>query len=207
MTIYQQIKFSLRLIVRPIQGFSDLKYEQKATLSLANMLLLLLVVVNILQSKYAGFLVNYNDPRQLSSIDELQNVVLPFILWCVSNWSLTTLMDGEGKFKEIWMATSYAMTPLIIIYTITAIFSNFLTGPEVAFYYALNSFAWVWFLLLMFIGMMVVHQYSIGKTLVTAFLTIVVMLIILFLGLLVFSLIQQLTTFVTTIYREILLWK
>ncbi len=43
----------------------------------------------------------------------LPTVVL-FIIWCIANWCLTTLMDGKGKFNHIYMATAYAFTPYVL---------------------------------------------------------------------------------------------
>src|SRR5699024_5477222 len=125
------------------------------------------------------------------------------IIWCVANWSITTLMDGEGKFKEIIIATAYALVPMIIIYVITTIMSQFITREEAAFYFFLDSFALMWFIFLLFVGIMTIHQYTVAKTIATFFLSFVVMGIIIFLGLLSFSLIQQIYAFVETIFREI----
>lgn len=200
------LKFPFHLILHPFDGFWDLKYENKGRLKIAYGILFLLVIVVIIQRQYAGFLVNYNDPRFLNSLDELKFIVFPFFLWCISNWSLTALTDGEGKFTEIMMATGYAVLPLVLIYLPSTIVSNFMTGEEVAFYYLFNFAAMVWFLWLLFVGTMTIHQFTPGKTIVTMLLTLVVMGIIVFLGMLASSLIGQIIFFFQTIYREIIFW-
>lgn len=110
------IKFPLHLIVHPFDGFWDMKYDGKGKVKVALAILLLVIVSVILQNQFAGFLVNYNDPRHLNSLTQLVTIVFPFFLWCISNWAITTLMDGEGKFKEIVMATGYALVPMVILY-------------------------------------------------------------------------------------------
>jgi len=197
------INFPLRLIVHPFDGFWDLKHERRGRLSVSIVIVLLLVMVMILQKEYAGFLVNKNDPRYLNSIDEFKYILLPFILWCVSNWSVTTLMEGEGRFKDIVMTTAYSLLPIVLVYLPTTIISNFMAQEETAFYYLLNSFAILWFVYLLFIGTMTVHQYSASKTVVTTLFTIIVMAIIIFLGMLVFSLIQQILDFIVSLYTEL----
>lgn len=157
----------------------------------------------ILQRQYVGFVVNFNNPNELNSLDELQFIVLPFMIWCVANWSITTLMDGEGKFKEIVIATAYALVPMIIIPIFTTIMSHFITREEAAFYFFLDALSLIWFIFLLFIGIMTVHQYTVAKTIATFFLSFIVMGIIIFLGLLSFSLIQQVYAFFETIFREI----
>jgi len=199
------LKYPFYLITHPFDGFWDLKYDKRGKLSIAIGILLLFTMTVIFKLQSAGFLVNFARQSELNSIDELTYVVMPFLLWCIANWSLTTLMDGEGKFVEIIIATAYAMVPMILIYIPTTIISNFITLREATFYVFFDAFATFWFMALVFIGTMTIHQYSVTKTVITIGLTIVVMCIVVFLGLLFFSLLQQMITFVLTIYQELVL--
>jgi hypothetical protein len=199
----EMTKYPFYVLLHPFQGFNDLKYENKGKLRISLLILLLLTIATIILRQYSGYVVNYNYPYDLNSIKELEYIVLPFFLWCVSNWSLTTLMDGEGKFKEIMMATGYSLLPLVLMRFGNTILSNVITLREASFYYLIDSLAGLWFIWLLFIGIMTVHQYSVIKTVVTMALTLLVMGIIIFLGLLFFSLLQQMLGFVLSIYTEI----
>jgi hypothetical protein len=181
-----------------------MKYEGKGRVNIALIILGLLVITVILQRQYAGFLVNFNDPRTLNSLNDLSFTVLPFFLFCVANWSVTTLMDGEGKFKEIVMASGYALLPLVLINLPLTFISRFLTQEETAFYYLINSFAAFWFLYLLFIGIMTVHQFTVAKTVVALLLTVIAMGIVVFLGMLAISMATQIYYFILNIYRELL---
>lgn len=198
------IKFPLHLIFHPIDAFWDLKSDNRGRLFVAFVALALTIVMMILQKQYAGFLVNYIDPRTINSIIEIATVAVPFFLWCMANWAVTTLMEGEGKFKEIVLATGYSLIPVILIYAPMIVISRFMVQEETAFYYLFNSIAFFWFVLLLFIGMMTVHQYTVIRTIITMVLTLIVMGIIVFLGALVFSMLQQLYEFGYNIYRELI---
>lgn len=198
------IKMPFRTMVRPFSSFWELKYEHKGRIWIALGILILVVLTMILKRQYAGFIVNFNKLDELNSVDELKFIVLPFLLFCISNWSLTTLMDGEGKFKDIVIAVGYATLPLVVIFLPQVLFSNIITIDETPFYYLLDSIAYLWFGWLLFIGTMTVHQYTIGKTILTLILTVLVMAFIVFLGLLCFSLVQQMITFIEALYREII---
>lgn len=199
----ERIAFPLHLIFRPFDGFWELKYDGKGSLNIAGAILALVFLAFVIQSQYSGFHVNFTNLREYSSLAQLRSVIFPFALWCVANWALTTLMDGEGKFSEICIMTAYALTPLALVLIPNAILSNFLTLEESVFYYFLNAAAMLWSLFLLFVGTMTIHQYTVAKTIVTIALTLVCMGFILFLGLLFFSLIQQMYSFAFTIYREI----
>ncbi|MWV43719.1 DUF1282 domain-containing protein [Paenibacillus sp. HJL G12] len=197
------VRNPLYTILHPFNGFWEMKYERKGRLSVAFIIVALLVIAMIVKRQFNGFVINFNDPEQLNSLDELKFIVLPFLLWCIANWSLTTLMDGEGKFTEIIIATAYSLLPLVLIYFPQVLYSNVITADESSFYYLLNTVALIWFVWLLFTGTMTVHQYSAGKTIVTMLLTLVVMGIIIFLGVLFFSMLQQMINFVSSIYKEI----
>lgn len=203
MSFLKDIKYLLHVANHPFDGFWDLKYENKGKLRIAVFMVFVVTVTMILKRQYVGYVVNYNYPLSLNSINELKYIVLPFLLWCIANWSLTTLMDGEGKFIEIIIATGYAMLPLVMVNIPNILLSNVITLREASFYYLLDSFALLWFLWLLFIGTMIVHQYTVTKTITTMLLTLVVMGIIIFLGLLFFNLIQQVISFIYTIYQEL----
>jgi len=201
---HEWLRFPLHVMVRPFDGFWDLKYENKGRSGVAAAIVVLLILSVTVQKQLSGFLVNFNDPRYLNSIDELKYVLLPFLLWCLANWSVTTLLDGEGRLQEIAVVAAYSLLPLVVVYLPTTFLSNIMTNEETAFYYLLNSFAGLWFVWLLFVGTMTVHQYTAAKTIVTMLLTLIVMAVIVFLGMLVFSLIQQIIGFGYNIYYELI---
>lgn len=198
------IKFPFHIIFHPYDGFWDLKYENKGRLRVAMTILLLMVVATSLMNQFAGFLVNFNDPRYLNTLYDLMYTVLPFILFCVANWSVTTLMEGEGKFREIVIATAYALLPMILINLSLTFISRFMTNEETAFYWMLNTFGAIWFLYLLFVGNMTIHQYTAAKAVITLILTVIAMGIIVFLGALALTISMDIYWFVYEIYRELI---
>ncbi|QHW31111.1 YIP1 family protein [Paenibacillus rhizovicinus] len=201
--VKEQLGFAFYVIFHPFKGFWDMKYEGQGRTSAALSVLALLVIAVIVKMQFAGFLVNGNKLDELNSMDQLRNVVLPFFLWCVANWSTTTLMEGEGKFVEIIRAVGYALLPMALLYFVQTAFSNIVTLQESAFYYFFDGLAVAWIVWLLFIGTMTVHQYSVSKTIVTMGLSLIVCGIIIFIGMLFFNLLQQMFGFVYTIYREL----
>ena len=201
------IRFPLNLMVHPFDGYWDLKYDRsrKFTLIISFSLLFLVAVTNILGSQYSGFLVNIYNPDHMNSAMEIVYVLVPILFWCVANWSLTTLMDGEGKFVEIFTSTCFALLPLVIIQFPWIWLSNFVSLQETTFYYFSNSVAMLWFVYLLFVGNMTVHQFSPSKTIGIILLTLVAMGFMAFIALLFFSLVQQIVAFIYIIYQELVM--
>ena len=130
-------------------------------------------------------------------------MILLIFLFAVGNWSVTTLMEGKGKFKEIIMMAGYSLFPLVILGFPAILLSNFLTQDEIAFYYILIGFGYGGTAWMLFMGILNIHQYGLGKTIISIILTILSMSVMIFFGLLFFDLIQQFISFIAAIWREL----
>ena len=199
----RELKYGLHVIFHPFDGFWDLKREHRGSLAAAHTFVALTVFLTTLEKQCTGFLFNEVRLKDVNVVVDILTVAILYVLWCVANWCLTSLMDGEGKMKDIFIATGYALVPMILIRLPMILISLGITSQEGTFYYALSTLSYVWTAFLIFFGTMVTHQYSFGKTVLTCICTIVGMGIIMFIGLLFFNVIQQMITFVTTIYKEL----
>lgn len=198
------LRYALHVIVRPFDGFWDLKHEKRGNVTVATTLLILATLTFVLLEQYTGFLLKTKNPMDFNIFVECSSVVFPFVLWCAANWCLTTLMDGKGTFKDIYIATSYALTPIILIYLPTIVLSNVIVIEEAVFYLFFLTIANIWCGALLIIGNMCTHDYSFGKTIMTCFCTIVGIGLMIFIMLLFFNLIEQIVVFVSTLYKEII---
>lgn len=203
MRYLDSLKFSLYVIFHPFKGFWDLKHEKRGSMAAAMTFIVLLIITYILRRQYTGFIFNQNDPKELNVFVEIISVLLPFFLWVTANWCITTLMEGEGSYRDIVIATAYALVPLILINLPLIPLSRIINIEEGAFYYFFGSVSVLWTGILILAGASVTHQYTMTKTVFTSILSVVGMGLMIFIGLLVFSLLQQMISFVYTIYREI----
>ena len=109
----------------------------------------------------------------------------------------------QGTLREIFIATAYALTPVILINIPATILSNFMTVEEGAFYVLLIAISMVWALGLLFIGTMVTHDYTALKTAMTSISVLVGIGFTLFIGLLFFCVVDVIVRFATDIYTEV----
>ena len=203
-TLWKQLRYSTHVIFHPFDGFWDLKHEHRGSTKSATAIVLLLVLNGILSTQFTGFLYNPDyDGVSLNILSEFFSTVGTFMLYCISNWALTTLMDGEGRFSDIYMVSAYALMPMVLLGIPLTFVSNAMSLDYAAFYSIINAIIYVWCGFLLLSSLLVVHQYTLGKTILTAILIIVGMAIIVFLGLLFFNLISQLVGFVVSLYWEI----
>jgi hypothetical protein len=198
------LTYALYVSVHPLDGFWDLSHEKRGSIAAANIILASAVLVEILRLTITNFQFVTVNMEYFNAIIVTLRILLPVFLWTLSNWSLTTLMDGKGKMGDIYMAVSYALTPYVLINAIMIILSRIITYEEGAIYYVLTGFSIVWLIILILAGMMMIHDYSFAKTILSSLLTIVGMGIIVFIFVVFFSLISDMIAYFISLYKEIL---
>ena len=197
------LRFSTGLLMKPFDGFNDLKNENRGSIGAAATLLAMFLVTYVVNIQYAGFLFNTVDLRRFSLPREAFTILFAVALWIFINSAVSVWIYGEGKLRHIFMYTCYALTPMIIFMNLATLLSNLLLESEGIFYYFLFYLGIVWFVVLLLAGNMQIHQYSGKNSLVSVVICLVQIAVVLFLILVGISLYQQVYTFVETIFTEI----
>ena len=197
------LRYSLYVSTHPLDGFWDLTNEKRGSLGAANIIVITSVIVEVLRMTLTNFQFIKINMENFNSIIVFLRILLPVFLWTVANWSLTTLMDGKGKMLDIYMSVAYAMVPSVILNIIMIVLSQLLTFDEGAIYWFLSGLSIAWTGLLIIAGMMMVHDYSIGKTILSSFLTVIGMGIMVFIFVIFFSLISDAIAYFISLYKEI----
>jgi len=198
------LKYSLYICTHPLDGFWDLTHEKRGSIAAANVIVFAAVIIEILRLTLTSFQFVRINMEKFNAVIVLMSILLPVFLWTVANWSLTTLMDGKGKMSDIYMSIAYALVPYVIINTIMIILSQVLTFDEGAVYWFLAGFSTLWTGILILAGMMMVHDYSIGKTILSSFLTVIGMGVMVFIFVIFFSLVSDSIAYFVSLYKEIL---
>jgi len=200
----ETLKYSIYVSTHPLDGFWDLTHEKRGSIAAANIIVFAAVVVEILRLTLTSFQFVKINMESFNAIIVLMRILLPIFLWTVANWSLTTLMDGKGRMGDIYMAISYALLPSVIINIIMIILSQVLTFDEGAVYWFLSGLSVLWTGMLILTGMMMVHDYSVGKTILSSVLTVVGMGVMVFIFVIFFSLVSDAVAYFVSLYKEIL---
>lgn len=197
------LRYGLYVIVHPFDGFWDLVHEKRGSLAAAHTFLALFLLTYVLKLILTNFQFISAPIQYINIYERCASLLFPFLVLCLANWSLSTLFDGKGHFKDIYMAMCYALVPYILIQLPLIFISNVISFDEASYYNVLMSVSVIWCLFLAFVGLMQVHDYTPGKTLIFLFFTIFGALVILFLILVFFSLLSDALGFFVSLYREI----
>lgn len=197
-------KYMLYTVTHPMDGYYWIRHAERGSVPLAVLMVMIFGAMFTANRLLSSFVVNDIDPRSVDSFYEMIGVLVFFLLMCVSNWSVTCLMGGEGRMKDITIAVGYGTIPISVCLFLGTVVSQFVADEEQAFYGILIGVGIAYGLIMILIGIMQVHNYTLGKTLITIFLTFVAMLIIIFVVLLLSNMISLVYNFFRSIYTEII---
>ncbi len=201
-TFAEEILYGFHIIFHPFDGFWDLKHEKRGSIRGAVFWLAVTAVTFVYQSVGKGYLSNPQG-NTTSFFMSAVSILAPVVLWVIANWCITTLFEGEGSLKDVFIATCYSLVPLPMLIIPSVLISNFLTITELELVSMIESFAFVWLFLLVFCGMMVTHDYTLGKNVITTIVSIVGVAFIIFLAGLFSTLIMRVVAFFNQIYVEL----
>lgn len=197
-------KYMFYTITHPMDGYYWIRHQDRGSVPIAILMVILFSVSFSTNRLLASFVVNDIDPRGVDSFYELMGVLAAYLLLCVSNWSITCLMNGEGRMKDIAIAVGYGTVPITAMLFLGTLVSQVVADDEQAFYGIIIGLGIAYGVIVVLVGIMQVHNYTLGKTLITLFLTLVAMFIIIFLLLLLSNLLGMVVNFFRSIYTELI---
>ena len=199
----ESLKYAKHVMFHPFDGFWDLCHEGRGSLAAAHTFLALFLLTRVLKLMYTNFQFINAPVQYINVYEQCASLLIPFLILCLSNWSLSTLFDGKGRFPDIYMAMCYALVPYVLIQLPLILVSHMISFDEASYYTVLVGVSTVWSVFLVFVGLMQVHDYGPGKTIIFVIATIFGALVILFLILVFFSLLSDAAGYFISLYREI----
>ncbi|HKM35617.1 MAG TPA: Yip1 family protein [Lachnospiraceae bacterium] len=198
------LRYAFYILSHPLDGFWDLTHEKRGSVAAATTILVLTILARIMSMQYTNFMFMHVYWDDINIFLYIASIVFPLLLWCVGNWGLTTLFDGKGRLKQVYMSTCYALLPYPLLQFPLIIASNIVTIEEGDFYTVVGAFSIVWAAFLIIAAMLEIHEYSLAKTIFFTVASIFAMLVELFILLLFFSMISQGIAYFVSLFREIM---
>lgn len=193
----------LRVLGRPSSELYEMKYYKLWPIWPTVIILLCWFAAEVLSAYGTDFKFNYRKLTDINILYTLGATIGLYLLFVVVNWAVTTLMDGKGKLREIFCATSYALIPYVVARIACVALSHFVIMEEGAFMTVIEAFALLYSVFIFMAAMMTIHDYSLMKAVFSVALSAAGIVFVLFLLVLFFGLLQQVTLFAQTIYMEL----
>ncbi len=187
----------------PRDGFLELKANKKGSPIVVLITVALWLLAELFYRVATGFDMNQFSADDMSLLRTAVVTVAMFVMVCLSNWCICTLMDGKGKLMDICVVGANALVPYIIVRFLTTMLSWVFAGDEQVFLTYAVVVAELWGVLIAFSGLQEIHEYSFIKTIAAIGLTIVCLIIMFFIVLMLLILFEQVYFFITTIVFEL----
>ena len=127
------VRYSFYVMFHPFDGFWDLTHEHRGSIGAANFFVILLLVSRLLTLQGTNMMFLQVYWPKVNIFQQCISLLMPLGIFCICNWGLTTLFDGKGTLKDVYMATAYALVPYIIGALVVIPLSNMLTLEEGSF--------------------------------------------------------------------------
>lgn len=203
MTEHNERQWVRHTVMHPFEGFEDLRWKKAGSSLYASVIIALWLIGAVLCDNFQGRQFDMPDTYRFTIIPYIVKTVIAFLAWTLGNWSVSTLLDGEGTMKKIYIYSAYALIPYVAQLYIKVLLSHILVREESVFIVIFEVTGILWSVLLMFTAIKAVHQFSAARTILSILLTIGAVAVIIVLLILSAALVQNVIDFVSAVCAEI----
>jgi tetratricopeptide (TPR) repeat protein len=200
--LIKEVTYSLNVFKRPNDMFYGIKRKNEASYKSGFIVFGLFITVYLINIYATGFL--FRSTNLNSVLIQLVTVIAVFSLYVLVNYLISTLNDGEGRFKDVFISTSYILAPFIVFTLPMTFLSNYLTYNETFIFDFYHLIILWWTIILIFLSIKWVHNYTFMETIKNILIILFGMFILILIGLLIYAFLGQLIEFILSIFKEVI---
>ena len=201
--LVEQVLFAKMVMKKPIDAYYDIKRKGKATVASATVLYLWFVILQITDIYVVGLLFNTHDINHVNLVEVLVGAIGPIVLFVLCNYLVSSITEGEGRAKDLYIGLAYAMSPYLVAALPLQIITNVLVQNESFVYHFPMLLVIGWSAILFFMMVQEMHNYSFKETVKNLLITLFTICLFLLIGFIVYLLYGQLSDFVVSIVQEV----
>jgi DNA-binding beta-propeller fold protein YncE len=201
--LISRLNYTMYFMKHPIDGCYGVRREFKASFASANLLLAVFMVVYLVNKYATGFILKTVMDGRYDIFTDVLYLLGIFILMTACTYLISTINDGEGTFKQLYTAFVYALGPYMIIKPLVVIISNVITYNEVFLVKFSNFCMYTWVVILLFLAVKEINNYTVKETVKVILLTFFCALIAALLLFILYVLVSQVKDFAQAIYGEV----
>lgn len=196
-------KEAFRTLKHPFDVFASIRSIGRGGMAASVVLLLAAYIILLLTKLTTAYIFDPTDTVRLNPVSLLFQYLLPWITWVFANYLISSIMRGQGKLSEVFIGSSFALMPFIVISLPLALLTNVLTLSEKVL---VDTGQWVmmaWMLSLFYIQVKEIHNYELFETAWNIVVSLLLMIGIWVLILIFAGLSFQVYDFIIQIVREV----
>lgn len=201
--LVNHIMFMFHNIKNPNDTAYGIRFEKKASVGSAFIVLLIFYILFVWEKYFSGFLFKRVPDGYFDLVGDAMWVLSIFFMVTFCCYLVCTITEGEAKFKDLFIGFIYALVPFIIIKPFVIVMSNVLTYNEAVFITFANVIAYTYTAILLILTIKNLNDYSVKETFRTIFLTAFTVAIITLVLFVIYILVSQVFEFVSTVFGEV----
>ena len=199
----QEFSYLGKVLKKPNYAYYDIKYYLSIRMRTAWIVLLLMIIVNIFGNfVLRGYLFRGANIQNANLMMEILKWVLIVVVFAFANFLISTLQNGEGFFRDIFIGTVFSFAPVILFKLPIDLVSNLLTYNEGYVFTILNFFIWAWSIFNIILMLKEIHNYTVKELILNIILTFVAIVVLILLALVIYILANQLIQFIINLIKE-----
>ncbi len=202
--IIGEIGYAFRCARHPIERYYEIRVGRHGSVISATIIYIIFFAVYMWYQTGKGFIYQYTDVEDM----DIGAIVVGFfailILFIICNFLVTSITDGDGTLKQVYMIPAYGLMPLMFAMIATIVCSYGLTYNESFILTVIMVIGTVWTIATIFNGLSTIHDYDFSGTVLSLIITFIFMLISAIVVLIIIILSDQLFSFITTVGKEII---
>lgn len=200
--VLSDVLYGFKIPKHPVDRYYDIRVKRRGSVVGATILYVLFFIAYMAYKTSKGFIYQFYDVEDL----DINAIVLGFFtilgLFIICNYLVTSIKDGDGTFKQVYMIPAYASIPCLISMITVTVLSHFLTLNESFLLTVILYIGIIWSIVCMYLGFQTVHDYTTGETVVSFIICFVFMLIAAIMALIIIIMWEQLWQFLKTLGKE-----
>ncbi|MBN2504877.1 MAG: hypothetical protein JXB20_06005 [Bacilli bacterium] len=201
--ILDEMLFVFTYLRNPADATYLIKRKNRVGILSASLLLIIFFGFYIYYIYTLGFLFNQRNLAEISLLEESLKVFLPLLLFVVANYLVGSIHEGEGRFRDVYVTTIFAVAPIFFAFPILAMLSHALTYNESFLISFGQTIAILVSAVYFFFMVKETHYYSVKETLISIFISVFTMIIMLLGAFIVYILLRELGTLIIELIREV----
>jgi len=201
---FDELLFAFTYLKNPADATYDIKRKDRVSVFSATILLIIYFLVYVYYIYNLSFLFNHRIISSINLVEELMVIFLPFTLWVVANYLVGSIREGEGRLKDIYITTIFAVLPFFIALPILTLISQALTYNEAFMMDFIQIIAVMLSAIYFFFMVKETHYYSVKDTFKSILISIFTMVMMLLGVIIVYMLLNELVVVIRDIIMEVI---
>lgn len=198
------LMYARNIIINPSDGFYDVRWGNKGSWLSACLMVIMAFATKIFSLYFTNLIFMSVDRNRINLFAEALVFIMPWLIWVIANYLISALKSGEGRFKDVFIGSAYALVPYILIMVPLTLISNVLTNYEASVYHFFQTATVIWCAILFFVMVYTIHNFDVWEAIPNCGLSIFMMVIIGAIGGLVMGMTFNVTDFMVGFYKEVI---